>query len=134
MGKEDSKCKEKLERVFLKECYLQKTNQFDALKVIAEYNKEMAEKNDKANEKTVVNPLGLGHNLLLCKEEYEEKCCVFAKHDSHRIGILSEDDSKDIMKYLKAGRADIYECRISKVDETGDENKRYSVAIFITTP
>ena len=135
MGKEDLKCKEEPKRVFLKECYLQKTNQFDALKVIDDYNKKMAEKkNDKTNEEAVINPLGLGHDLTLCREEYDEKGCVFAMSGDKRIGIISEDESKDIMKYLIAGWKRIFECRISKVDEKGDENKRYSVAIFITPP
>ena len=111
---------------FLKECFLQKTNQFDALEVIDDYRKRTD--NKKRND-----PLGLGAKLTLDKKEYEGKFCVFAMLGDKEIGIVSEDESKDIIKYLIAGWKHIFECRISKVDEKGDENKRYSVAIFITT-
>lgn len=47
------------------------------------------------------------------------------------IGILSEEDAKVIKPYLEVGRTDLYECRVSRFDKDGDENKRFSIAIFI---
>lgn len=109
---------------FLKECFLQKTNQFEALEVIDDYRKRTGEKNGDG-------PLVLGAELTLDKKEHEGRLCVFAMSGDKRIGIISEDESKDIMKYLIAGWDHIFECRISKVDEKADENKRFSVAISI---
>lgn len=48
------------------------------------------------------------------------------------IGILSEEDSKDIKPYLKVGWTDdLFSCRISRYNADADENKRFSVAIHI---
>ncbi len=105
------------EKMFLNECCLQKVNQFDALEAIGK-------------DKEVVS---LGKELVLeIDEDNEGKDSVFAKLGESKIGVLSEEDSKIIRKFLKAGWKDVlFESRISKYDEKADENKRYSIAIRI---
>ena len=86
----------------------------------------------------------LGSSLFLCFDEKndKEKKLVFAKTkgkdgniegEEKTIGILSEEDAKEIKPYLEVGRMDLYECRISRFDKDGDENKRFSIAIFIVS-
>lgn len=110
--------------IFLKECFLQKTNQYEALDVLSKDE----------------NDLKLGSSLFLCFDEKndKEKKLVFAKTrniegEEKTIGILSEEDAKEIKPYLEVGRMDLYECRISRFDKDGDENKRFSIAIFIVS-
>lgn len=105
------------EKMFLNECCLQKVNQYDALEAIGK-DKEV---------------LSLGKELVLeIDEDNEGKDSVFAKLGESKIGVLSEEDSKIIRKFLKAGWKDVlFESRISKYDEKADENKRYSIAIRI---
>lgn len=118
----------KLDKIFLKECFLQKTNQYEALDVLSKDE----------------NDLKLGSSLFLCFDEKndKEKKLVFAKTkvkdgniegEEKTIGILSEEDAKEIKPYLEVGRMDLYECRISRFDKDGDENKRFSIAIFIVS-
>ena len=110
-----------MDKIFLKECFLQKTNQYDALEVLS---------NDK-------NALNLGSELFLCFDEKfdKDKKIVFAKkkNTEKAIGALSEEDAKDIKPYLDVERTDLYECRISRYNKYGDENKRFSIAIFIVS-
>lgn len=105
--------------MFLNECFLQKVNQFDALIVI----------NDDKEK------LSLGNELVLdIDKDNVGKEAVFAKLGDAKIGTLSEEDSKIIRKFLKAGWKNVlFESRISKYDEKADENKRYSIAIRIKT-
>lgn len=117
-----------MDKIFLKECFLQKTNQYEALDVLSKDE----------------NDLKLGSSLFLCFDEKndKEKKLVFAKTkvkdgniegEGKTIGILSEEDAKEIKPYLEVGRMDLYECRISRFDKDGDENKRFSIAIFIVS-
>lgn len=117
-----------MNKIFLKECFLQKTNQYEALDVLSKDE----------------NDLKLGSFLFLCFDEKKdkEKKLVFAKTkvkdgniegEEKTIGILSEEDAKEIKPYLEVGRMDLYECRISRFDMDGDENKRFSIAIFIVS-
>ena len=117
-----------MNKIFLKECFLQKTNQYEALDVLSKDE----------------NDLKLGSSLFLCFDEKndKEKKLVFAKTkvkdgniegEEKTIGILSEEDAKEIKSYLEVGRMDLYECRISRFDKEGDENKRFSIAIFIVS-
>lgn len=117
-----------MDKIFLKECFLQKTNQYEALDVLSKDE----------------NDLKLGSSLFLCFDEKndKEKKLVFAKTkvkdgniegEERTIGILSEEDAKEIKPYLEVGRMDLYECRISRFDKDGDENKRFSIAIFIVS-
>lgn len=101
--------------MFLKECFLQKTNHYDALKVLGE------------NE----NALKIGTSLELDLGDDEGKKCVIAKSGNSIIGSLSEEDSKIILIFLNAGWNMVFECRICKNDPKADENKRYSIAIKI---
>lgn len=117
-----------MDKIFLKECFLQKTNQYEALDVLSKDE----------------NDLKLGSSLFLCFDEKndKEKKLVFAKTkvkdgniegEEKTIGILSEEDAKEIKPYLEVGRMDLYECRTSRFDKDGDENKRFSIAIFIVS-
>jgi len=117
-----------MKKIFLKECFLQKTNQYEALDVLSKDE----------------NDLKLGSSLFLCFDEKndKEKKLVFAKTkvkdgniegEEKTIGILSEEDAKEIKPYLEVGRMDLYECLISRFDKDGDENKRFSIAIFIVS-
>lgn len=101
---------------FLKECFLQKTNQYDALKVLEVHGEDLK--------------IGKLLTLLIDKDD-NDKECVFAKIGVDKIGCLSDEDSKVIRIFLKARWNDIFECRICKVDEKADENKRYSIVIKI---
>ena len=111
-----------MDEIFLKECFLQKTNQYEALDVLSKDE----------------NDLKLGSSLFLCFDEKndKEKKLVFAKTkvkdgniegEEKTIGILSEEDAKEIKPYLEVGRMDLYECRISRFDKDGDENKRKQI-------
>ena len=117
-----------MKKIFLKECFLQKTNRYEALEELS-------------NDKNALDP---GTPLCLCFDEKndKEKKLVFAKTkvkdiniegEEKTIGILSEEDAKEIKPYLEVGRMDLYECRISRFDKDGDENKRFSIAIFIVS-
>jgi len=101
---------------FLLECYLQKANQYEALKVLEEHSEDLK--------------MGKILTLSIDKDD-NDKECVFAKKGVDRIGCLSDEDSKVIRKFLKAKWNNLFECRICKVDEKADENKRYSVVIKI---
>lgn len=101
---------------FLLECYLQKANQYDALKVLEENGEKLK--------------MGKILTLSIDKDD-DDKECVFAKIDENRIGCLSDEDSKIIRKFLKARWNEIFECRICRNDPEADENKRYSIVIKI---
>lgn len=105
---------------FLKECFLQKTNQFDALRL-------------KKFCPTAIE-LGSELNLVYEKEDSLAKDKVVAKtldEKGNVVGILSDEDAKDIKPYLEMGWNEVYLCRVSKNDFTMEENKRLSIAIFI---
>ena len=48
-----------------------------------------------------------------------------------KTNVLSEEDEKDIKKYLEMKWTELYECRISRTDYNADENKRISICIFV---
>lgn len=98
--------------LFLANCFLQQTNHFDALELLGENT----------------DNLNIGVKLQLYYEENK----VYATKEEKKIGLLSDEDTKPIINYLKMkwGKK-LFECRISKYDEKADENKRFSVAIFI---
>ena len=113
-----------MKKIFLKECFLQKTNRYEALEELS-YDK---------------NALDPGTPLCLCFDEDldKEQKLVFAKktindNEGKTIGVLSDEDAKDIKPYLDVERTDLYECRISRYNKDGDENKRFSIAIFIVS-
>ena len=39
----------------------------------------------------------------------------------------------EVENFSKKERTDLYECRISRYNKDGDENKRFSIAIFIVS-
>lgn len=105
---------------YLKECFLQKTNQFECLRI----------------KRFCPDAIKIGSELQLEieKEENAAKGKVVAKtmgNDPAVIGVLSEEDEKEIRQYLEMGWKEIYLCRISKRDFKAEEDKRLSVAIFI---
>ena len=113
-----------MKKIFLKECFLQKTNRYEALEELS-------------NDKNALDP---GTPLCLCFDEDldKEQKRVFAKktindNEGKIIGVLSDEDAKDIKPYLDVERTDLYECRISRYNKDGDENKRFSIAIFIVS-
>lgn len=113
-----------MKKIFLKECFLQKTNRYEALEELS-------------NDKNALDP---GTPLCLCFDEDldKEQKLVFAKktindNEGKIIGVLSDEDAKDIKPYLDVERTDLYECRISRYNKDGDENKRFSIAIFIVS-
>lgn len=105
---------------FLKECYLQKTNQFDALEVLR-------------------NPDNLLFTTLQFKldegEDGKKDVALYTMPDHpngvKKIGVLSSDDSKDIRKFLEAGwlNASLFKGIVCRYDDKADENKRVSVVI-----
>jgi len=148
------------EKVFLKECNVKKTNQYDALDVLKYFS--------------------LGTPLYLFREPEDNKECVFLyyfldneiglkkpieknvkenlqkKNNDNpflKIGVLSEEDEDPIDKFLKARQTEedikkeiktekneviekdmLFECKVSSIvtDVTdADEDKRIKVAIFI---
>lgn len=110
--------------LFLKNCFLLKTNHYDALELLA---------NKKGKEL-----LEFGENLALNYKHIEEenKKYVYAYTEfegkKKMIGILSEEDAAYLIPYLKMGWGDkLFECRISKYDEKADEDKRFSIVIYI---
>lgn len=111
-------------KVFLKECEVKETNHYDAL------------------DENVWNWLDISAKLSL----YKEKDVVFLYHESYKIGKLSKEDADPIDKFLDAIQTTkdgsnilkdieetdkLFECKISKCDKKADEDKRFSVAIFI---
>ncbi len=105
---------------FLKECFLQKTNQFEALR-LKKFQPEVIE-------------LGAELQLMVEYDHPAAKDKVVAKTLGDApdiVGILSDVDVKDIRHYLEMKWSHIYECRVSKADYNADENKRLSVAISI---
>lgn len=102
---------------FLKECFLQKTNQFDALEVWKDLD------------------VGVGLNI-----SRDEKGNVIAivKESKKILGLLSKEDSMSLEPYFNAGwdvdsekEKSLYYGTISRFDKEADEDKRISVAIFV---
>ena len=106
---------------FLKECFLQKTNQYDALKVWGE--------------------LDISVKLLLRKDEKGNIVAKLKTDEAESvIGVLSKEDAQSLEPYFDAGwnkeggagkEKDLYSCIISRFDKTADENKRISICIFV---
>jgi len=107
---------------FLKECFLQKTNQYDALKIWEK--------------------LDVSVNLLLRENG---KGDIVAKYkgkdnDEHIVGVLSKEDAQSLIPYFTEGwnddngadkENDLYSSIISRFDKNADENKRISICIFV---
>lgn len=105
---------------YIKECYLQKTNQFDALRLI----------------KFCPAAIEIGSELKLEYEKQDTACKdkVVAKTldgEGTIIGVLSDEDVKDIRPFLEMDWNEVFLCRVSKNDFTMDENKRLSIAISV---
>lgn len=109
---------------FIKECYLQKTNQYDALCVWDKIKK-------------------LGVKFAITFDDKEENVVARLNSDPSKvIGVISEEDSKPLKPYLEAGwneykRNDnkiekpLFVGSVSRVDDKADENKRLSICVFI---
>ena len=106
--------------IYLKECYLEKTNQFQALEVL----KEIKELGTKFLFKLDVNEDGKEVSLYTQAQNPE---------DAKKIGVLNKNDAIDIKKFLEAGWNDnkLFLCKVCRFDEKADENKRISVAIYV---
>lgn len=114
---------------FLKECFLQKTNQYDALKIMKD-------------DTELMKVLRLGSELSITFDKPTAKSSVkqvIAKTISLNpnmvgvVGLISDEDAQNIKPFLEQGwDKDLFECRVSKFDEKADdENKRISIAVFI---
>lgn len=107
---------------FLKECYIQKTNRFEALDVWEE--------------------IKMGKLLSIIYDE--KKVHVEIKFGDKVLGILSDEDAKSLITFLDAGwntfdkdgknQPDLFIGKISKFEPNADENKRLEVAIFVNGP
>lgn len=108
---------------FLKECFLQKTNQFDALEVLENPG------NLKVTTKLQLR-LDPGEGV---KDDVALYTITDNQDDAKKIGILSDDESKDIRIFLEAGwvNTSLFECVVCRYDDKADENKRISVVIKI---
>lgn len=108
---------------FLKECYLQKTNQFDALEVLQNSD------NLKVSTKLQFR-LDDGEDV---KKDVALYTLAGNPDDEKKIGVLSNDDSKDIRTFLEAGwiNTSLFECIVCRYDDKADENKRISVVIKV---
>ena len=107
---------------FLKECYLQKTNQFDALEVLRNQNN--------------LRPSTQLQFKLDDGEDGKKDVALYTVEDPNvvkKIGVLSSDDSRDIRKFLESGWQgnSLFECIVCRYDDKADENKRISVVIKI---
>lgn len=96
---------------FYRECFLQKTNQYDALELLADKDK-----------------LKIGTQLKLIQDEDEVFACDL---NDKRIGLLPKEETELVCNFLKMGWNQLFKCVISKYDEKMDENKRFSIVIFI---
>ena len=107
---------------FLKECFLQKTNQYDALKIWEK--------------------LDVSVNLLLRKNEKGDVVAKYKGKDNveYIVGILSKEDAQSLIPYFTEGwnddsgadkKNDLYSSIISRFDKNADENKRISICIFV---
>lgn len=105
----------------MKECYVQKTNQFDALDVL----REIKEPGTPFQFKLEVNEDGKKEVVLYTTSNNPENI--------KKIGILNDDDAKDIKKFLEAEWTEnkLFLCKVCRYDDKADENKRISVAIYI---
>lgn len=138
--------------VFFKECNVLKTNQYDALKVwkYLEVSKQFYLSRENVDGKECV----FLYYKVTEEDKRRDKDMDGEDKDKHyevllnkffKIGNLSEEDATPIDKFLKARQIlnvdveknnefdvdDIFECLISKCDKKADEDKRFSVAIFI---
>lgn len=99
---------------FLKVCYLEKPLHFEVLKVI--------------------NTLKAGTEVeIILEPDDDGKKIIVAKVNDNRIGMLSDEDAKDIKPYLVSGwdKGELYDCQISRYDEKAPENKMLSIAIYV---
>lgn len=103
---------------FIKECYLQKSLHYQVLDAFA-------------NEAT---PLEQGKPIMLSSEiDDDGKLVVVASAGDFKVGILADEDAKDVKPYIIAHWINdrLYECKVYKKDETASENKMLSIAIYV---
>lgn len=119
--------------IFLRECQILKTNQFQAFEVWNSLEVAAPLKLvDLKNEKDKIGVAFCGLTDEENKKSEEEKKAL--KGEDHTIGVLSKEDADLIKGYVEQGWADkVYKCFLSKSDKKADEGKRFNVAIFIRT-
>lgn len=125
--------------VFLKECQVQKTNQYDAFvvwKLLKKGKPKYLFLVDKENGQEPRSMFKDDELELFYKTTEKEEKSI--KEDNRKgrycIGVLSSEDSESIIKYVEAGWDDLFDVVISKFDPKEDESKRIKVAIFIKGP
>lgn len=105
-------------KIFFKECQIHKTNQYDGLSVIADFK------------------LGTDLYLYLDKDDIQVRY-KSSEGEDFIIGVLPKEEQEPINLFLKAAQQGenkacaLFLCKVSKIDEKADENKRISIAVFI---
>ena len=125
--------------VFLKECQVQKTNQYDAfvvwdqLKISVPLHLQVYKENGQEPRSMFKDDeLELFYKVSDDEKKIKNPDETFKyKKDRYCIGVLSSEDSESIIKYVEAGCEDLFYVVISKFDPEEDESKRMQVAIFI---
>lgn len=113
------------DKIYLKECFLQKTNHYGALDFL----------NGIDSNKIISTKLKLGYAHFIDSNKkcvYAYKEVENAENNKMIIGLLSEEDAKFLDLFLMMGQNEnLFECIISGYNEKANEDKRFSVVIFI---
>ncbi len=126
-------------KVFLKECQVQNSNQYDAFGVW-HLLKEKPRHLFLACKENGQEPRYMFKDdelELFCETTEKEETLINEddRRDRYCIGVLSSEDSESIIKYVEAGWGrNLFDVVISKFDPEEDESKRMKVAIFIKGP
>ena len=94
---------------YYKECYVEQVYHYGALQAWQN-----------------LNP---GDGLNLEYDANHKKIKV--KKDTLCLGELSDDDSKSILPFLKAGWADVFSAKLCLKSEIDAENKRIKIVIYL---
>lgn len=103
---------------FVKECYLQKSLHYQILDALSDGDK----------------PIDPGKPIMLKSETDDEgKTVIVATAGNYKVGILSDEDAKDIKPYIIAKWIEnrLFKCQVYKQDTMATENKMISIAIYV---
>ena len=96
---------------YYKECYVEQVYHYNALKIWQD--------------------LKTGDNLDLIYDGNHGK--VEVKKEGCCLGVLSEDDSKYILPFLKAGWTDVFLAQLCFKSENNSEDKRIKIVIYLVS-
>ena len=103
---------------FIKECYLQKSLHYQILDALADKDK----------------PIDPGKPIKLASGKDDDgKTVIVAPARNYKVGVLSDEDAKDIKPYILANWVEdrLYECKVYRQDTKATENKMISIAIYV---